>query len=133
MVKLNGKVVFHGALLAGLLISTSIGHYLTNAEATPSMKVMEKYQQNQESSTIKEKINQTKFIEKTTERLNRNGYQVGFILSIYSENQKELEAVVRSEPKDKEKATKEITQTINEIAKENKLGLFNTTVNFPDE
>ncbi|WP_102692297.1 hypothetical protein [Rummeliibacillus pycnus] len=133
MVNSNGKVVFHGTLLAGLLICTSIGHYVTNTDATPSMKVMEKDQQKQENTTIKEKINQSKFIEKTREKLKRKGYQVGFILSIYSEDHKELEVVVRSEMNDQEKATKEITRIVEEVAKENKLGLFNTTVNFPND
>ncbi|HWI46813.1 MAG TPA: hypothetical protein VNU45_01145 [Rummeliibacillus sp.] len=133
MVKMNGKVIFNGTLLAGLLICTSIGHYITSSEATPSMKVMEKKQQKNEGTINMKEIDQAQLIEKATDKLKENGYQVGFILSIYSENKKEIEAVVRSETKDKKKAIEEITQTIDEIAKENKLGVFNTTVNFPDE
>jgi len=133
MVKMNGKVIFNGTLLAGLLICTSIGHYITSSEATPSMKVMEKKQQKNEGTINMKEIDQAQLIEKAADKLKENGYQVGFILSIYSENKKEIEAVVRSETKDKEKAIEEITQTIDEIAKENKLGVFNTTVNFPDE
>ncbi|MFJ8262777.1 hypothetical protein ACIQ4I_12615 [Rummeliibacillus sp. NPDC094406] len=133
MVKMNGKVIFNGTLLAGLLICTSIGHYITNSEATPSMKIMEKKQQKNEGAINMKEIEQAQLIEKVTEQLKKKGYQVGFILSIYPENKKEIEAVVRSETKDKEKTIQEITRTIDEIAKENKLGVFNTIVNFPDE
>ncbi|MGG0657663.1 hypothetical protein [Rummeliibacillus pycnus] len=134
MVKMNGRIIFHGTLLAGLLICTSIGHLITNSEATPSMKAMEMKQHNQKTTiNMKEKIDQVNFIEKATAQLEKNGYQVGFVLSITSNDQKELKAVVRSQIKDKETAIHEITQMIDDLASENKLGMFTTTVNFPDD
>lgn len=95
------------------------------------MKAMDNHQQ--DSISIKEQIDHAKFIEKVTSKLKEQGYQAGIILSVYPEDKKEVKVVVRTETKDKETASQVIVQTIDEVAKENKLGGVSTTVNFPSD
>lgn len=76
---------------------------------------------------------QARFIQKATERLEKSGYPVGFILYFHSDDLKEIEAIVKTEIKEKDEAKQKITQTIMDVAKENQLGEFDAKVKFLDE
>lgn len=138
MTKMNGRIIFYGILLAMLLIVNGISNLLLNTVAVTSsenvkLKQVPAEKKSPTASMIHEEIDKAQFIEKATAELEKNGYQVGFILSIHSETQKKLEAVVRSETTDKKKAMQEIIQIIDKLSSENQLGMFYTTVNFSDE
>lgn len=131
--KENGKIIFNGILLAGLLICTAIGHFYssTTKNETPSMKVMDNHLKT--TNRMKEQFDHTKFIEKVIGKLKQKGFQAGIIFSVDPKDKKEVKVVVRTETKDKETASQIIVQTIDEVAKENKFEGFSTTVNFPSD
>ncbi len=128
----DGKILFNGFLLMGLIICSIFVYVFYNNES--STQLVKK-----QSDTISVedheqwKEAQARFIQKATERLEKSGYPVGFILYFHSDDLKEIEAIVKTEIKEKDQAKQKITQTIMDVAKENQLGEVDAKVKFLDE
>ncbi|MGX9134106.1 hypothetical protein ACWV26_06950 [Rummeliibacillus sp. JY-2-4R] len=132
MVKSDGKLLFNGILVLGLIICSMLGYFFYHDESSTTLV---KRQSSIYSIDNPEqwKRAQARFIHKATDQLEESGYPVGFILYFHSDDLKVIEAIVKSEIKEKKQAKQKITQTIKEVAKENHLGEFVTKVKFLDE